>query len=225
MLTSPYTDTPMPARFAGMQQRLRAKLIGFLRPPEQVIQMFAGNESGVDARYALAVAYHRNAQLDRSLGYIDSLIKEFPRDPYFHELRGQILFESGQVRAAVAAYGKAVNLAPGEPLIRVGLAQAQIETGDPALRREALANLRDAIRRDDAYPLAWRLLAVAYGKLGDMGNAALANAEYAYLIHDLPTLRASLDSAQRSLKAGTPAWQRMQDLRSQVAQILHDRNR
>jgi len=206
---------------------MRAKLIGFLRPPEHVIQHYQGKENTLEARYALAVAYHQDARLERALQFIDGLIKENPNDPYFHELRGQILFESGgaYMREAVAAYERAVKFAPGEAIIRVGLAQAQLETGDQRLERAALENLRAAVRSDDTYPLAWRLLSVAYGKAGDIGNSALANAEYAYLNRDLPTLRAALPVAERGLKAGTPAWLRLQDLKAQVRQILDDRRR
>lgn len=227
LATSPYAGRPLPRTFEAMHVRMRAKLIGFLRPPEQVIQRYRGSESTLEARYALAVAYHQDARLERALQYIDGLVKESPNDAYFHELRGQILFESGRehLREAVAAYERAVKFAPGESLIRTGLAQAQLETGDPRLERAALENLRAAIRSDDTYPLTWRLLSVAYGKTGDQGNAALANAEYAYLNRDLPRLRAAVARAERGLKPGTPSWQRLQDLKGQVKQILDDRRR
>jgi predicted Zn-dependent protease len=227
LATSPYADRPLPKQFEAMQIRMRAKLFGFLRPPAQVIQRYQGKENTLEARYALAVAYHIDARLERALQYIDSLVKEYPNDPYFQELRGQILFESGAayVREAIVAYERAVKLAPGEALIRVGLAQAQLETGDARLERAALENLRVAIRSDDTYPLAWRLLSVAYGKAGDIGNSALANAEAAYLNGDLPTLRAAIVIAERGLKPGTPAWNRLQDLKGQVKQVLDDRRR
>ena len=227
MTTSPNTNRPLPKTFEAMQTRMRAKLFGFLRPPAQVIQRYQGKENTLEARYALAVAYHQDARLERALQYIDSLVKESPNDPYFHELRGQILFESGAayLREAVQAYERAVRLAPGEALIRVGLAQAQLETGDARLERAALENLRAAIRGDDTYPLTWRLLSVAYGKAGDTGNAALANAEYAYLNQDLPALRAAVGIGERSLKPGTPSWLRLQDLKAQIKQILDDRRR
>jgi predicted Zn-dependent protease len=227
LATSPNANRPLPKHLETAHIRMRAKLWGFLRPPEQVIQHYQSRENTLEARYALAVAYHQDARLERALQYIDSLLKESPGDPYFHELRGQILFESGAayVREAVAAYDRAVKLAPGEPLIRVGLAQAQLQTGDARLERAALENLRTAIRSDDTYPLTWRLLSIAYGKAGDTGNAALANAEYAYLHSDLATLRAAIGIAERNLKAGTPAWLRLQDLKSQVQQIRDDRRR
>jgi predicted Zn-dependent protease len=227
MARSAHTDKPLPRQYEAMQTRMRAKLIGFLRPPGEVIQRYRGREATLEARYALAVAYHQDARLDRALQFIDGLIRESPNDPYFHELRGQILFESGRahVQDAVASYERAVRLAPGEALIRVGLAQAQLETGDPRLERAALAHLRTATHNDDTYPLAWRLLSVAYGKTGDVGNAALANAEYAYLNQDLGTLRASVAIAERGLKPGTPAWLRLQDLKAQIANIREQRRR
>lgn len=227
MTTSPATDKPLPRQFEALHTRMRAKLIGFLRAPGEVIQSYKGREGSVEARYALAVAYHRVAATDRALQAIDSLIREFPNDPYFYELRGQILFESGgaNFRDAVAAYERAVKAAPGEALIRVGLAQAQLELGDPRMDAAALVHLKAALRSDDTYPLTWRLLSVAYGKAGDMGNAAYANAEYAYLAQDLPTLRAAITMAERSLKTGSPSWLRLQDLKAQVTQILDDRRR
>jgi predicted Zn-dependent protease len=227
MERSPHTNKQLPRHFEAMHIRMRAKLIGFLTPPEQVIQRYRGKEGTLEARYALAVAYHQDARIDRALGFIDGLIKEHPNDAYFWELKGQILFESGRahVAEAVAAYERAVKLAPGEALIRVGLAQAQLETGDPRLEQAALAHLKTAMRQDDTFPLAWRLLSVAYGKTGDVGNAALANAEYAYLVQDLQTLRASVAIAERHLKAGTPAWLRLQDLKAQIKEIRDERRR
>lgn len=222
---SPYADRPLPKSFEAMHTRMRAKLIGFLRPPEQVFQAYQGREQTLEARYALAVAYHQDARLERALQFIDGLIKEQPNDAYFHELRGQILFENGRVREAVDAYERAAKHAPGEALIRVGLGQAQLESGDPRLERAALANLKESVRQDDTYPLTWRLLSAAYGKAGDAGNAALALAEYAYLAQDLPMLRGAIARAERGLKTGTPAWLRLQDLQAQVKQILDDRRR
>jgi predicted Zn-dependent protease len=227
MARSPHTNKALPKSFEALHVRMRAKLIGFLNPPEQVIQRYQGKEGTLEARYALAVAYHQDARIDRALQFIDGLIKESPNDAYFWELKGQILFESGRahVQEAVAAYERAVKLAPNEALIRIGLAQAQLETGDPRLEQAALAHLKTAMRHDDTYPLAWRLLSVAYGKTGDVGNAALANAEYAYLVQDLQTLRAAAAIADRHLKAGTPAWLRLQDLKAQIKEIRDERRR
>jgi predicted Zn-dependent protease len=220
---SPWSNAALPRQFETMHARMRAKLTGFLRPPEQVIALYRGRESSLEARYALAVAYHRDAQLERALSFIDGLIREHPQDAYFHELRGQILFENGRVRDAVEAYERAVRLAPGQGLIRTGLAQAQLELHDERFERAALGHLLEAAKQDDTLPLTWRLLSTAHGRAGDQGQAALALAEYAYLVQDIPTLRAAVARAERSLRPGSPSYQRLLDIKEQLAVVLERR--
>ena len=75
---------------------------------------------------------------------IDGLIRDFPKNPYYDELKGQMLFENGRIRDAIAPYEEAVKLAPDAPLLRISLAQAYIESGDPSLIKRAIAYLEDA---------------------------------------------------------------------------------
>lgn len=225
MARSPHTNAPLPARFQIQHARMRAKLVGFLLPPERVYELYRGREKSLEARYALAVAFHRDARTADALQLIDGLIKEMPADPYFHELRGQILHESGRPREAIAAYERAAKALPNEPLVRVDLAKAQLAANDPALDRAALAHLKEAVRRDDTNPEGWRQLSIAYGRVGELGESALANAEFFYLVGSLPDLRAAIARAERLLKPGTPSWQRLEDLKTQVAQIREDRRR
>ena len=54
-----------------------------------------------------------HAGLDKALPAIDALIRDYPRDPYFRELKGQMLFENGRIAEAVQPYEEAMRLAPG----------------------------------------------------------------------------------------------------------------
>lgn len=218
MKRSPYTNRPLPARYQAMQTRLRAKLIGFLDPPSHVYAKYEGNDKSLEARYALAVAYHRDARVDKALGYIDSLIKEYPKDPYFHELRGQILLESSRVPEAVQSYKLAARYAPNEPLILSGLAHAQIESNDKRELPSAIRNLRRSLRRDKTNALAWRLLGVAYGRVGNFGASSLALAEYYVLTGNRADLQLAIARGERYLKRGSPGWQRLQDIKSLLGQ-------
>jgi len=220
---SKYTNARLSPALMVMHSRMRAKLIGFLAPPQSVIDIYGRQPKTSEARYALAVAYHRNANLPKSLALIDSLLRENPRDPFFHELRGQILFESGRPADAAKSYAVAVKYAPNEPLIRVGYAQALLEADTPAANRLALANLKEATRIDDTYPLGWRLLGIAYGKQRNMGMASLALAEYYLLIGDIAALKGSVARADRMLPRGSPAWQRVQDIKSALREYTRSR--
>ena len=213
---SPVSDRPLPARFVEMHARMRAKLVGFINPTDEVFRIYSQSNTSMASRYARAIARHRNAETAKAIALIDGLIKERPKDPFFHELKGQISFESGRIPEAVVSYRKAVQLAPSESLIRVGLAQALVAVGSQAQLRQALTHLRVAVRGDDAHPLAWRLLGITYGKLGRIGEASWALAEYGYLIGDKRQVWGNIGRAEKLLKRGSPAWLRIQDMKREM---------
>src|SRR5207247_7111642 len=99
------------------------------------------------------------------------------KDPYFRELKGQMLFENGRIADAVQPYEEAVRLAPGAPLLRISLSQVYVESNDPKVNKRAIAYLNDALRTEDKETTGWHLLATAYGRDNQFGMAALALAE------------------------------------------------
>ncbi|MCZ6861743.1 MAG: M48 family metalloprotease, partial [Alphaproteobacteria bacterium] len=213
---SPFSNSRLPARYTEMHERMRAKLIGFLSPPSTVFGTYQPDDDSLPSRYARAIAHHRQAETAEALKLIDGLIKERPRDPYFHELKGQILFESGRAVEAVVSLRASVKLAPGEALLRMALGQALLALGPERTTRAALAHLRVAVRSDNSLPLAWRLLGIAHGKLGQIGLASLALAEYGLLIGDKKQVYGNIGRAERYLKKGTPSWFRIQDLKREM---------
>ena len=93
------------------------------------------------ARYARAIALYRTGALGSALLTIDGLLKEYPNDPYFHELRGQMLFENGRAAESVPSYRRAVQLLPGVGIVKIDFARALLETNKPDNDREAVRNL------------------------------------------------------------------------------------
>ena len=178
---SPYADVPPPPEFIEMQGRMRAKLIGYLRPIQEVFRAYPKEDQSLEARYAHAIAYYRAIDLDLALPAVDDLLAEKPGDPYFHELKGQMLFEHGRVEESLPDLEIAARLLPGAAQIRLLLARAQLETNDPALNAAALENLEATLRREPKNAFAWRLAATAHGRAGDEGMTALALAEAALI--------------------------------------------
>jgi len=168
---------------------VRAKLDGFLDAPARVAAKYPGTDPAPEARYAQAVMNHRLGHRDTAVMILDTLLAQFPGLPWLHEMKGQALLESGQPRAAIEPYRQAARLAPEQPLIRQGYGHALLESGDPALVRDAVrqfqASLADA--RND--PTTWRMLSLAWGRLGNEGEANLALAEEAMLDRQLPLAR------------------------------------
>lgn len=218
--SSSYTDRPDSPEDIERHERMRAKLIGFLERPRRVLRTFyPETDQSLAGRYARAVAYLRLSDADKAVAEMDSLIAERPNDPYFHELKGQILYELGRIREAVPQYQKAVSLKPDDGLMLTGLGAAMLETGDPDLVDDALAALEAAQRTDQENPSTWRLLATGYHARGEEGPAALASAEYAMLIGRSQDARLHAGRAERIFNEGTPGWLRAQDIKLQAEQL------
>jgi predicted Zn-dependent protease len=174
---SRFSDVPDSPANIEMLKRIKVKLGAFLSPPSSTLTTYPEKDQSDLARYARAIAYYRMPKLDKALPIIDGLIRDFPKDPYFRELKGQMLFENGRIADAVQPYEEAVRLAPEAPLLRISLAQTYIESNDPKMNKRAIAYLNDALRSEDKETNGWHLLATAYGRDNQMGMAALALAE------------------------------------------------
>lgn len=174
---SRFSDVPDPPSNVEMLKRIKAKLGAFITPPSSTLAAYPESDQSLLARYARAIAYYRIPKLDKALPIIDALIRDYPKDPYFRELKGQMLFENGRIADAVQPYEEAVRLAPGAPLLRISLSQVYVESNDPKVNKRAIAYLNDALRTEDKETTGWHLLATAYGRDNQFGMAALALAE------------------------------------------------
>jgi len=209
---SPHSNATLDERFYQWHRVMQAKLAGFLEPPGRVFQLYPEEDQSLPARYARAIAYYRIPQLDRALPLIDGLIDEYPDNPYFWELKGQMLFENGRGSQALAPYARAVELLPQSPLLRTQWAQVILEQNDAASVPTALANLKESARQDPYNGLTWHLLAIAYGRSGDIGRAALSLAEKGLLHGDRDL---AIDQAERAmvlLANGSIDWLRAEEI-------------
>lgn len=153
--------------------RMKAKLDGFLSSPQKIKAEY--KDDSLPSRYARAVFAYRTGDFANAEKQIDALIAAEPENPYFYELKGQLLFETARGAEAVAPYEKAVELLPDSDLFRIGLAQALLSDENQTDTDRALAVL-SPVTAD--LPLLWRLKATAYGRAGKTGLAAYALAEY-----------------------------------------------
>ncbi len=212
---SPYVNTPDTPQFLILHQRMVAKLYGFVAP-DTALQRYAESDRSVPARYARAIALYRKGALGSALLTIDGLLKEYPNDPYFHELRGQMLYENGRAAESLPSYRRAVQLAPSAAILKVDLARALLDVNSPDNDREAMRNLDLATQQESGNFDLWRLMAAGYSKLNDPGMTSLARAEMAAIRGQRAESQAHAEAASRQLTAGTPAWQRAQDLKAYI---------
>lgn len=209
---SPYTNVTDTEVEQHRLEMAKAKLRGFLEGPQVVFSKYPPDDQSQPARYARAVAHYRAADLRNAIREIDSLITEEADNPYFHELKAQILYESGQREKAIEPARKALELKPNAPLLEIALAQSLLETSDRSNVNEAIDLLKSALTVEQGNSYAWYTLSRAYGELGQDALAKYAVAEQAYAVGDLQRARSFAQRAQEDLVRGDPQWRRASDI-------------
>jgi predicted Zn-dependent protease len=200
---------------AGLQERFvraKAKLSGYLSEPRRTLNAFPLADKSIPAHYARAYAYHKEARVDLALAETDALLAAEPDNPWFLELKGQVLLESGRPRDALVPLRRAVELTLAHPLIAGMLGHALIATEDPANFPEAEGVLRASVQKDRYNPFAWYQLGVVYEARGDMPRARLASAEQQVMNRLYPQALQNAQAAEAGLPYGSPDWIRAQDV-------------
>jgi len=210
---SPHSDKPFPKDWEERHRRMKAKLTGFLFP-ERALRL--KDDGSIATRYARAIAYYRKDKTKQALALIDALLMREPDNPYFHELKGQILFETGKIQDSVLVYKQSVALLPSSGLLQTSLAHALLEANSKSTTyaQEAVKHLTYAKKSEFKSPHLHRLLATAYGRLGQKGLARLHLAEEAFLQNRLEDSKRQVQYAQNTLSKDSTGWLRAQDLLS-----------
>ncbi|MEP9348064.1 M48 family metalloprotease [Xanthobacter sp. KR7-225] len=209
---SPYYDAKDPPALQERHDMMRAKLVGFTERPDAVARKYPPSDASMPALYARAISAYRFGNVNGAISQIDALIARQPDNPYFYELKGQALLESGRAPDSVAPLRKAVAMTNGAPLIRAMLGQALVQSGNPTYNEEALRELILATQRDPNSAGAWRSLAIAYGRKGDVANADLAAAHGYFASGDFKIGRELAARARQRFATGTPGWLKADDL-------------
>ena len=191
---------------------MKAKLHGFIDPPQQTFVNYKEADHSFPARYARAIAYYKSTETDTAIRLIDELIEDYPNNPYLWELKGQVLFESGRSKEAEVAHRQSVALKPDAPLLKINLAQAILAQEDGKRADEAIPLLHQALAKEPDNAIAWTQMAQAYDAKGDGGDARLASAEARYAIGDMTQARIFAMRARELLKQNTPEWRRATDI-------------
>lgn len=216
---SHYADRVDSPEMMMRHKRMLAKLNGYIEPLGQTMILYPQSDTSVPARYARAIALYRASRMDEALKEMDSLLADSPRDPFFLEQKAQILYENGRVAESIPLYQEALDLAPTEPLIRLELATAQVQLGDPKLLEPAAAHLTEVVRLEPKNSRAYDLLGQAYYNMGNEPMATLARAEAMLARGKGKDAKRLAERAMAGLPEGSPGWLRAQDVQFAADQI------
>lgn len=185
-------------------KRIRAKLFAYLAPLDKVIKKYPLTDTSIAGNIAHTVYYMRQRKQAEALKYADILIGKEPNNPYFLELKGQILFEGGKFAEAAQFYQEALSFKPQSDLFKLSYAEAVL-AGKPSTQDlKKLIALLEQAGRNGVYPSAYLYLGRVYADLGHIAEADYFAAEYNYALGEK-------EIAQRQLKKALK-----QNLRSDI---------
>ncbi len=216
---SRFSRVPTSKQFTVMHARMRGKINGYVDTPHRTLSYYSAEDKRIEARYARAYAFMKLHDVKNALNIVDQLIDESPEDPFFYELKGDILKDAGKIREAMIAYNQAITILPWAALIRISLARVHLELNDPKLDDAVLKNIQEALRYENQIPTAWRQLATIYGRRGETGKASLALAEEAMLRSEISRAKTNVKRALELLPKGSPEHIRALDIDNELAQL------
>jgi predicted Zn-dependent protease len=200
----------------ALQQRhdmMRAKIAVYTQGQAAASRLFKKMPGSLAAQYGEAQVALLFSNPRSALKKADALIKQQPDNPYFHELRGDVLLRANQPAKAAEAFARAAQLDPAKSgIIQIEYGQALIATGKPEQIKKAVTVINEGLSRDKENFNGYSYLAQAYGQLGQVPEAELATAEGYYYGGNYQQAKIFAMRAQQKLKRGAPAWVRAQDI-------------
>jgi predicted Zn-dependent protease len=217
--SSPYFYAKDSPELQFRHDMVKAKLLAFSNRinPQLVFRTYPEKDQSMPARYARAIARYFVGGMRSAGPELDALIAAQPNNPYFYELKGQFLLESGSAAAAIDPLRKAVALAPEAGLMRVMLGQAMVASGNPSLLKDALRHLQKALVKEKQSVIGYRQLAIVYDRLNRQPEAELASARSFFYEGNADYAKVHAERAIRAFPDGSPNWMGANDIINDVA--------
>jgi predicted Zn-dependent protease len=182
---------------AALQEKFRrivAKVRAYADSPNSTIRHYE-HDTSVAGKYAVAIANMRIPHHAKALDGINQLIALEPNNPYFREIKGQMLLEMRKTSDAVEEFRKSYQLLPRNALIKYQYAAILNLTKKE--NSKAIALLEEAVTAEPDFPTYWHQLGIAYGLNRDQLNSNLALAYEAILKNDGKTANRMLAIAEK----------------------------
>ena len=192
----------------------RAKIAAYLGDSRAAQGLLQSRALHPDARlYGRAILTHLHGSARKAIPSIETLAKKQPKNPYVHEMKGEIYLRAGLSKKAIAPLRRAVKLDKARSgFMRIQLGHALLDAGGKENTLAAIKELKRGVTSDATSVGGYQMLAIAYDRLGREGDALLATAEAAYRMGRRGEARSFAVRARKKLKKGSPAWVRASDI-------------
>lgn len=185
-----YLDKKINPKLQRQLDIVQKKLEGFTQNTDEVLRKYQ-NQNNELANYVKAIAYFKKGQISESIKLLDSVIlvtKDNEELGFLFELKGQILFESGDITESIIAYGRSIKLLENkysaQAKISFATAILNLNNNDKELLKLAIKNLEEAEIYEKQTPFLFKQLANSYNKIGSKWQSYFNLAEYHLLLND-----------------------------------------
>ena len=208
--TKPKTHTAETlAQDAAALDRIKLKLVGFLRPSNQLQSLALQQDTAQLRAIGQALLAYRQANTDGAIEHMTMALNLSPDDAYLWDLLAEFQLRHGDADAAVKTYTRAAQLAPSNAIILAGLGRAYAASNNPS---QAIEAIERALSADPALSYGLQELSRAYDQYE---NPAMASATTALRYAVQGRRKDALIHAKRAMEqapAGSRAWQRALDV-------------
>jgi predicted Zn-dependent protease len=210
---SRYFDSKDPPELQLRHDMARSKIAAYTGGVGAVQRLFDRDQSNPAAQYGVAISEFLRGRAGSAIPMIDKLIAKYPRNPYLHEMKAEMLLKAQRANEAVRPMQTALKLAPYDTgLLNIQLGQILMETRNPANLQVAIRELKKGLAKDPNTISGYAYLARAYSMNGEEGLALSATAEQRFLQGRFDDAKSFAARAQQKLPKNSPEWVRMQDI-------------
>lgn len=174
---------------------IKAKLSAFLLPVERSQKMYPKSDKTTAGRYANAIIEYKKHNFQKGIEILDGLISEYPSNPYYHELKGQFLFESSKTKEALQSYENALKLKPNSKDIMLSWAHSALETPHDKAQLQKIITTLNRAQMISPSTTAWLLLARAYDENNQKAYSLYASAQYSVAIQNYNVAKKQIEDA------------------------------
>ena len=188
-------------------KRVVEKINAFFTPIDRIVN----DKNNIDqlSPYIQSIIFYKQSDIAKALEKLDSLILKSPEDPYLYELKAQILYKVGDIKQSVENYKRALQFALDDVLIKLEMSHALLLYD----YKEAVNYLEQITYQEPDNIFAWKQLAVAYGKIGDLGMSYFSLANKSFFEHNRKDFDRYFNLAKKYLPGDSVRLERMHDLR------------
>ena len=176
---------------------IQAKLIGFLLDEEIIEIYYPKSDQSIESKYAKTLNLYKRGKIKDALKKIDECILLDSQNEFFYELKGQMLFESGDFESSVKSYENALKINKTAKYFHYSIGKSLYHT-------DKKKNILDSIiyfefyKKNSLFPVdALHYLALSHAKIGNFVSSSISLSEKFLLLNDLKNAKLHLEKAKK----------------------------